>query len=152
MMADHMNDLGNLLGTLHKLVSNPAAGVKLLDDVKAHIRARDEAVKATTDLGNQRRQMIAEKEDLAARMAKLISHEGQIAKSKTSHDHEIAAHKERVAQFGRDRQEFDVRMSDLTRREGALKQRDAALQMREGAVEKKEAELSAKLAKLRELA
>lgn len=151
-MADHMNDLGHLLGTLHKLVSDPAAGVKLLEDVRAHIAARDEAVKAHTDLGNARRQLIEEKDGLAARIAKLILEENAHAKAKTAHDAVVSAHNERVAQFGRDRQEFDHRLANVVQRESALKQRDAALQMREAAVETKESELSAKLAKLRELA
>lgn len=151
-MADHMNDLGHLLGTLHKLVSDPAAALKLLEDVRTHIAARDEAVKAQTDLGNARRHMIEEKDGLAVRKAKLILEENAHAKAKTAHDATVSAHNEHIAQFQRDRHEFDHRLANLVHRESALKQRDAALQMREAAVAQKESELSAKLSRIRELA
>lgn len=149
-MVDHMNDLGHLLGTLHKLVSDPDAALKLLEDVRSHIAARDEAVKAHTDLGNARRQLIEEKDGLAARIAKLILEENAHAKAKTAHDAVVSAHNERVAQFGRDRQEFDHRLANVVQRESALKQRDAALQEREAKVTEREAKVAARVARINE--
>lgn len=129
-MTDQIGDLHNLI----KIIANPDLAAKILEETKAHIDAKRENDRTAVEIGNARRQLITERESLDNLRKQLENNGAECQKANAVLDGKISEHRTHIAQFQRDRGEFDQRLANLVQREGSLNERGTAIgKMREEA-------------------